>query len=840
MTSRTRILQSLLVALTLLLAVLVAHPARAVSSPLPPSTPPPEQEQQEEGDQGEEQAGEKQAEEEEEPEFEPYDEVITDEAVTREGVFTTHRVDERLYYEIPESELGREFVWVTQIARTQTSYGYGGLQAQNRVVRWDRRDDKVLLRNMEYDLRADEGTREAIAVEASSVPAIIAAFDIVSFSAEGAPVIDVTRLFTSDVTEFSPQIQLRDVRGIDRDRTFITEVKAFPRNIETRVLATYSRQPANPFQPSQSRIPRPQRSDPSVGSVTVELHHSMVALPDDPMEPRRHDPRVGFFSVGYEDYSSEQHEVENVRYITRWRLEKENPDAAVSDPVEPIVYYVGREIPDKWRPYVAQGIEDWQVAFEAAGFSNAIVAAEPPSEEEDSDWDAEDVRYSTVRWLPSTIQNAFGPHVHDPRTGEILEADIRFYHNVIQLLRDWYFVQVAPLDPRAQDLPLPEDLMGELVRYVTAHEVGHTLGFPHNMKASSCYTVEQLRSAEFTREHGNEASIMDYGRFNYVAQPGDGARLIPIVGPYDEFATEWGYKPIPEADTPEQERPYLNEIAARQLEDRCLLFGSPGSDPLAQTEDLSADAIEATRLGLANIDRIAGFLVTATSEEGEHYDLLDNMYTQMLRQRDRELGHVANQVGGVVVDLKVYGQPADVYRPVPRDRQAAAVGFLLENGFVVPDSLLPQDVLQRIGMNGVVSVFGGSQSRLLSTLYQDRRVQRMIDVEATSSEPVYTVADMTGDLVNGIFSELRESAPTVDAFRRNLQRAFVDLLVERVTRPSAAWTDMRAVARGALTDIRDRAGIAARNAGDTVTRYHLQDLAARIDAALEASYAIEG
>ena len=371
----------------------------------------------------------------------PYEEVITEEAETREGVFKTHRVDDKLYFEIPAAEMGNDFVWVTQIAKTQTSYGYGGLQAQNRVVRWDKRDDKVLLRNIEYDLRAEPGTHEAVAVGASSVPAIIKAFDVVAYAEDGAAVIDVTGLFTDDVPEFSPKVQLRDVQRIDKSRTFIESVKSFPTNVETRVIATFSKNPRDPFQRQQQNgpIPPPRRSDPSLGSVTVELHHSMVRLPEEPMMPRRWDERVGFFSVGYEDYSSDEHTVETVRNITRWRLEKSDPSAAISDPVKPIVYYIGRGIPDKWRPYMKAGVEDWQEAFEHAGFSNAIVALDAPTPEEDPDWDAEDVRYSTIRWLPSPIQNAFGPHIHDPRTGEILEADIRFFHNAVELVRNWYF-----------------------------------------------------------------------------------------------------------------------------------------------------------------------------------------------------------------------------------------------------------------------------------------------------------------------------------------------------------------------------------------------------------------
>jgi hypothetical protein len=831
-TTRLSVLGLSALCLPVLLAFILAlAPASAV---LAQDTPPAQEAEAEE--QSEDEAGEDD-DAQENGKIKPYDEVITEEAETREGVFKTHRIEDKLFYEIPESEMGSEFVWVTQIARTQTSYGYGGLQAQNRVVRWDKHDDSILLRNVEYNLRAEDGTPEAIAVEASSVPAIIKKFDVVAYAEDGAAVIEVTGLFMDDVPEFSPKVQLRDVQRMDKSRSFFSSVKAFPLNIETRVLATFAKSPSNPFQQSQGRIPAPRRSDPSLGSVTIELHHSMVKLPEDPMLARNWDARVGFFSVGHEDYSSDEHEVENRRYITRWRLEKKNPDAAISDPVKPIVYYIGRGIPEKWRSYIAQGVEDWQEAFEAAGFSNAIVARDAPSAEEDPDWDAEDARHSTIRWLPSTIQNAFGPHIHDPRTGEILEADVRFYHNVIQLARNWYFVQVSPMDARAQDLPLPDDLMGELVRYIAAHEVGHTLGYPHNMKASSCYTVAQLRSAEFTAANGNEASIMDYGRFNYVAQPGDGARLIPRIGPYDRFVTEWGYTPVDGAMSPDDEKSFLGSVAARQLDDACLRFGSPGIDPLAQTEDLSADAIEATRLGLLNLERVASFVVAATGEEGEDYSLLSTMHTNIMGQRDRELGHVAALVGGVEINRKVYGQSADVYTPLSRDRQAAAVAFLLENGFKVQPWLVADDVLMRVGMTSMVGRFTVSQDRLLRTLYNPGRVARMVGVEATTGNP-YTIAEMTGDLAIGLFEELGSDNPDIDPYRRAVQRSFVTTLIGHVTNADSPG-ELRAVARGALSDLQYELESGARRAGEVATRYHLADLVQTITAALAADYVIE-
>ena len=332
--------------------------------------------------------------------------------------------------------------------------------------------------------------------------------------------------------------------------------------------------------------------------MTVVLHHSMIKLPEDPMTPRIFDDRVGFFSVGFTDFGDDsEHAVKNVRYITRWRLEKKKPKAKLSEPVKPIVWYVSREVPAKWQPYVIQGIEAWQPAFEAAGFKNAIIGKLAPTRQEDPDWDPEDARYTTIRWLPSSVPNAFGPHVNDPRTGEILEADVRMFHNVIKLVRDWYFVQASPSDPRAQKLPMPDDLMGELISFVVAHEVGHSLGFPHNMKASSSYSIEQLRDAEFTKTMGTAPSIMDYARFNYVAQPGDGAALLPQIGAYDHFAVEWGYRQFPGGRGREGRAGADRRAPGRQF-DAAFRKPNPREDPTQQTEDLGADAVEATRLGL--------------------------------------------------------------------------------------------------------------------------------------------------------------------------------------------------------------------------------------------------
>jgi len=838
MRMRSRYLPVSILVLSLVISIFLLAPrSEATNSPQDPPASPPA------GGAGPQ---ERPGRPDQQPEIKPYERVITKEAKSDEGVFTIHTIKEKIYYEIPKSELSKEFLWVSQIAKTTLGVGYGGQAAGNRVVKWERKGNRILLRNVAYDVVADPKLPVSRAVQAANNDTIIMSFNIEALGKDESTVIDVTRLFTSEVTEFSARTRLR-ARGFDASRSFIEKTKSFPTNIEVQVSQTYSSppdmSPGGGGRPQPSPIPFAQGMRAGT-NATVVMHYSMVKLPENPMMPRLFDERVGYFSIRKVDYGIDEQRAAQRRYITRWRLEKKDPNAEISEPVKPIVYYVDPATPTKWVSWIKKGIEDWQPAFEAAGFKNAIIAKEAPSKAEDPHWDPEDARYSVIRYLPSTIMNASGPHVNDPRTGEILESDIQYYHNVMNLQRNWFFLQVGPLDARAKKLPLPDDLMGRLVQYVIAHEVGHTLGFQHNMKASATYPVEKVRDAQWLKTMSHTPTLMDYSRFNYVAQPEDNLpfeSLIPQIGPYDKWATMWGYKPIPGAKTPDEEKKMLDQWAREQDSKPWLRFstiGSRGSDPGENTEAVGdGDAIVSTGLGIKNLKRVADMLLPAASQPGEPYQDLAELYGGMLGQWATELNHVTSIVGGFNSQQKHGGQDGVRFVIVPKERQAAAVRFLNENAFATPSWALKAEILRRIEPSGAIARVNTAQERILNSLFNNARFDRLVEQEAIDGAAAYGPADFMSDVRRGIWSELERGPVRIDVYRRNLQNSYIDLLSNKLNGRPPVTDDYRALIKAELRDLSAALTAATPRATDRQTRAHLADARDRIAKALDPKFA---
>ncbi|RXG30088.1 zinc-dependent metalloprotease [Leeuwenhoekiella palythoae] len=770
-----------------------------------------------------------------------YDKVITKEAVSDSGLFTVHKVEDDYFYEIPDSLFNREMLMVTRIAKTATGIGFGGGKANTQVLRWEKKNKKVLLRVVSHEIFAADSLPIHEAVSNSNFEPVLFSFDVKTINKDStATVVQVNDLFSDDVQALGLPGYYREsykVRNVDKGRGYIESLKSFPLNIESRHVKTYNA--GNP------------PSNESVGSITVEMSNSMVLLPKVPMERRYFDRRVGWFARGQVDYGLDAQESKTVRYLDRWRLEVKPEDEAkfkageLVEPKKQIVYYIDRATPKKWIPFIKEGIEDWQVAFEAAGFKNAIIAKEAPTKEEDPDWSPEDVRYSTVRYLASPIPNANGPHVSDPRSGEILESDINWYHNVMTLLRNWYFVQTAAKNPEARGVAFKDKIMGRLIRFVSSHEVGHTLGLPHNMGSSVAYPVDSLRSKSFTDNYGTAPSIMDYARFNYVAQPGDGdVSMMPNIGVYDKYSIKWGYRPILDKEGME-EKPILDQWILEHAGDPLYRFGAQQwsvVDPSSQTEDLGDDAVKASNYGIENLKRIIPNLISWTSEDGKDYDDLETLYGQVLTQFNRYMGHVSNNIGGVYQYNKTYDQEGAVFIPVPKERQEESMQFLQDQLFTTPEWMIDNNILNKIENNGNVERIRGLQVRTLENVLDFGRLGRMIENETLNGKEAYTLTEMMNDLRSGIFSELR-SGKKIDTYRRNLQRAYVErlkyLLTEEqsgrrnATSVNVSQSDIRAIARAELNTLKRSVRSAIGRTGDALSRYHLQDLMERIDLILD-------
>ena len=772
-----------------------------------------------------------------------YDKVITKDAVTDKGLFDVHVVDDKYYFEIPIKYLNTDMLLVSRLAKLPANLGGGyvnaGTKTNTRMINWERFRDKILIKEKSSSAIAADSLPINVSVRANNYEPTLYAFDIAAFSKDSsAVVVDVTKFYNSDVKAISglPSFFRKQykVRSLDKSRSFINAMRSYPKNIEVIQDFTY-----NAAEPP---------SNYGTETISVQMNQSMILLPEEPMQPRYFDERVGWFTLSQYDYGSEELKADEKTYIRRWKLVPKDIEAykrgELVEPVKPIVYYLDPATPMKFRKYMKDGIELWQKAFEAAGFKNAIIAKDPPTKEEDPEFSPEDIRYSVVRYVASTTRNATGPSVSDPRSGEIIESDIIWYHNHLRSYRNRYMLETGAANPSARTLNTPDEEIGEMMKMVIAHEVGHTLGLPHNMSASYAYDVENYRDGAFTQKNGIAATIMDYARYNYIAQPGDkDIRFVRQLGPYDDYAINYGYRYIPDAKSADDEKETLNRWIIEKAGNPIYKFGKQSSrfDPTAQTEDIGNNSIKASTYGLKNLKIVAKNLPDWTSDKTNNYEDLEELYGELLGVWSRYVGHVVTHVGGVVEDTKNPSQKGLVYNPVDKAYQKSAMQWLHQNAFETPEWLVDEFILRNIDFAGYTDRIRRLQTRHLNNLMNFERLGRLIDHKAMNSGN-YSALDMMKDLRLGLWSETRSSS-NVSVYRRNLQRAYVDrmeyLMTENIdARRSNQYfnvnqSDVRSIVRGEL-NILKRILTSAANAGvNTDTKYHYRDCIERINTILE-------
>ena len=800
----------------------------------------------------------------------PYKKVIDSTAVTQKGLIDVHKIDNKYLFEIPDSILGSEIMTITRYSKTPAGGGiFGGEEINRQVVRWEKGlNNNILLRSITYVIMSPDGDKPlAQAVKNSTSDPIIGNYDVLAYKKDESGkiigyVLDLNSTFDADVQTFSLdpiKKQMLNIVAFQKEKSFISKVSSFPINTEIRSVKTFTTTP-----PRINTTPTPKvgidlPSGLDAGVVTMEMNTSMILLPKTPMRKREFDARVGYFANQFGVFEEESQKSDTKVFAVRWRLEPKSPEDAqkqkngeLIEPLKPIVYYIDPATPDKWKKYIKQGIDDWQVAFEAAGWKNAIRGEYWP--ENDPTMSLEDARFSVLRYFAAEIQNAYGPNVHDPRSGEILESHIGWYHNIMSLLRNWYLIQTAAANPEARAKKFDDKLMGELIRFVSSHEVGHTLGLRHNMGASSATPVEKLRDKDFVAKNGHTSSIMDYARFNYVAQPEDGVTdFFPKIGDYDKWAIKWGYSYFEDAKTEKEEKAILNEMTKEAYKNNRLWFGTETSpyDPRYQTEDIGDNAMRASEYGIKNLKRILPNLIEWSSEKGESYSELDDLYNALTGQFRRYMGHVTKNVGGIYDSPKTYDMAGNQFTVVPKSIQKDAVAFLNTQLFTTPKWLLNQDVLSKINPESGVEAVKSMQDATLSSLLAGDRMVRLLETSTTSKDN-YSVDELISDLNKGIFSELK-GASSIDMYRRNIQKIYVDKLIELLKpgtasvravpvgvtygfstrRVNLAQTDLPSIARGQLNALKNELKMSSARMSDRMSKYHVQDLISRIGLALD-------
>jgi len=785
----------------------------------------------------------------------PYKEVITEKAQTDEGLFKVHRVEDKWYFELPDSLLGRDILVVARISKSAAGLsngfsGYAGDIINNNVIRFEKGPSgKVFLRRVSFDQRSSDENGMFKAVVNSNLQPIMQSFDIRAFGIDSvsksrSTVLEVTDYLNgdNDVLFFNSRIKSSlQLGAVQSDKSYISTIRSYPCGGST------------------GAGPSPFGSPAPGGTFTLELNSSLLLLPQTPSRPRYFDPRVGFFTRSYTDFDANPQGVKEIEMAVRWKLEPKEEDrekykrGELVEPKKPIIYYIDPATPKKWVPYLIQGVNDWQVAFEKAGFKNAIIGKPAPSRSEDSTWSIEDARFSAIVYKPSETQNASGPNVHDPRSGEILESHINWYHNVMQLLRNWYFIQVSPNDPGAQKMIFDDELMGRLIRFVAAHEVGHTLGLRHNFGSSSTVPVDSLRNRSWLEKNGHTPSIMDYARFNYVAQPEDNIpreTLMPQIGDYDKWAIEWGYRWMPDYKTAAEEAAALQQLTTERLKNKRLWFGTETNpdDPRSQNEDLGNDAMKAGIYGIKNLQRIVPNLLKWTRLPNESYEGLTEMYNQVVGQYGRYLGHVAKNIGGVYETPKMNYQEGPVYEFTPKQTQQEALKFLNQQLFTTPEWLINNDIFSKTGDNPLI-VIGNRQENVINRVLNTSTLGKLFEMETILGNKAYKATDLMTEMRKAIFSEVY-SKSAIDVYRRNLQKMFTERVISLL--PSAAPvspqlgitiqitpsvspknTDIYSLVKGTLRTIRTDIKAALPFITDPMTKLHLQDLVDRIGDAVD-------
>lgn len=780
----------------------------------------------------------------------PYAQVITPKAKSSFGFLTVHKVDNNYFFEIPDSMLNRDILIVNRISKAPTSrqksrVGYPGDILGSKVIRFENKDNKrILVREYSYRERSENKDGMFQSVRNSNTQPIVANFGIETIKKDSLTrnyVINVSVFLQKENPLFSFDADSKEYIGLLNmvsEGTYIDTLKAFPKNIEISTTVTYQ------SKKGMSNVGFLETGSPRI-PLTYKLNSSMVLLPEVPMKARLFDPRVGYFTVGYTDFDSNPQGIEYKKLITRWRLEPKDEAAYLRgelvEPKKPIIIYIDPATPKKWVPYLIQGVNDWQVAFEKAGFKNAIYALEAPTD--DPSWSLEDARHSAIVYKPSDIPNASGPHINDPRTGEILETHINWYHNVMSLLRDWYMIQAGTIDEAARKMQLDDELMGQLIRFVSSHEVGHTLGLRHNFGSSHTVPVEKLRDKAWVEANGHTPSIMDYARFNYVAQPEDGitrAGIFPRIGIYDKWSIEWGYRWLPQFQTPEDEVAFSNQSIIEKLKtDVRYTFGteSDPNDPRNQSEDLGDDSMLASLYGIKNLKRIVPQILTWSYEPNKSYAGAGEIYSGVVSQFNRYLGHVTKNVAGIYSNSITVEQTDEIAREfVPANIQKRAIAFLNEQLFTTPEWLIDRQLMEKAKILPV-NVICSLQSGVLARLINKNTLDKMSENEILNGKKAYTSAQMFNDLKKVIWSNLGQS----DIYKRNMQKAYVENLINLLDKKGnadknasgkrPAYSEAPAIAHGQLTELKRLATSAASMTSGTA-KGHYQNLITLIDNAL--------